>query len=527
MIDILPTLVPLPVLLPLIGAGLALVLSKHSRAQNLVSILTLSAVMIIAFILLFGVDSNGPQVVAIGGWQPPVGIVLVADRLSALMLVVSSLVTLCVLVYALSQDANDDSNETPISVFNPSYLVLCAGVANAFLAGDLFNLYVGFEMFLLASYVLLTLGATAERIRAGVTYVVVSLVSSVIFLTAIGIIYAATGTVNMAQLSERIGDLPADVQMILHVLLLLGFGIKAAIFPLSFWLPDSYPTAPAPVTAVFAGLLTKVGIYAIIRTETLLFAESSLRVPLLIAAALTMLIGILGAIAQSEIKRIVSFTLVSHIGYMLFGVALGTSVGLSAAIYYTVHHIIVQTALFLAIGMVEMRGGSTSTRSLGGLMVLSPALSIIFFIPALNLSGIPPFSGFIGKVALFAAGFSDHDWLAILLIVAGTLTSLLTLYVIGRTFNLAFWRDPADAEEPNEELVSEFSERKKTLLAGKTWKSQIGVPGPMVAATSAVVLASIILTIGAAPLWDLSNRAADNLQTPINYVSTVLGGDDS
>ena len=160
-------------------------------------------------------------------------------------------------------------------------------------------------------------------------------------------------------------------------------------------------------------------------------------------------------------------------------------------------------------------------------MVLSPALSIIFFIPALNLSGIPPFSGFIGKVALFAAGFSDHDWLAISLIVAGTLTSLLTLYVIGRTFNLAFWRDPADAEEPNEGLVSEFSERKKTLLAGKTWKSQIGVPGPMVAATSAVVLASIILTIGAAPLWDLSNRAADNLQTPINYVSTVLGGDDS
>src|SRR5699024_10855566 len=260
---------------------------------------------------------------AIGGWQPPAGIVLVADRLSSLMLIVSSLVTLCVLVYALSQDANDDSNETPISVFNPSYLVLCAGIAHSFLAGDLFHLYVGFEM---------TLGATAERIRAGVTYVIISLVSSVIFLAAIGIIYAATGTVNMAQLAERLSQLPADVQMILHVMLLLGFGIKAAIFPLSFWLPDSYPTAPAPVTAVFAGLLTKVGIYAIIRTETLMFAESSLRVPLLIAAGLTMLVGILGAIAQSEIKRIVSFTLVSHIGYMLFGVALGTNVGLSAAI---------------------------------------------------------------------------------------------------------------------------------------------------------------------------------------------------
>ena len=324
MIDLLPVLVPLPVLLPLLGAGIALILSKHTRMQNLVSVAILVAVMVIATIILFGVDMHGPQVVAIGGWQPPAGIVLVADRLSALMLIVSSLVTLCVLVYALSQDANDDSNETPISVFNPSYLVLCAGIANSFLAGDLFNLYVGFEMFLVASYVLLTLGATAERIRAGVTYVIISLVSSVIFLAAIGIIYAACGTVNMAQLSQRLSELPADVQMILHVMLLLGFGIKAAIFPLSFWLPDSYPTAPAPVTAVFAGLLTKVGIYAIIRTETLLFAESSLRVPLLIAAGLTMLVGILGAIAQSEIKRIVSFTLVSHIGYMLFGVALGT-----------------------------------------------------------------------------------------------------------------------------------------------------------------------------------------------------------
>ncbi|RAF55814.1 Na+/H+ antiporter subunit D, partial [Burkholderia multivorans] len=184
-------------------------------------LLTLSAVMVIAVVLLVGVDQEGPQVVAIAGWEAPAGIVLVADRLSTLMLVVSCLVTLAVLIYALSQDASDYSDETPISVFNPSYLILCAGVANAFLAGDLFNLYVGFEMLLLASYVLLTLGATAERIRAGVTYVVVSLVSSVIFLTAIGVIYAATGTVNMAQLAERLDQLPPDVQMILHVLLLI------------------------------------------------------------------------------------------------------------------------------------------------------------------------------------------------------------------------------------------------------------------------------------------------------------------
>lgn len=159
-------------------------------------------------------------------------------------------------------------------------------------------------------------------------------------------------------------------------------------------------------------------------------------------------------------------------------------------------------------------------------MVLSPVLTIIFFIPALNLSGIPPFSGFIGKVALFLAGFDDHAWLPTVLIVAGTVTSLLTLYVIGRTFNLAFWRDPADVEEPNADLVDEFSERKKTLLAGRKWTSQIGVPPAMVVATSVVVIASIALTLGAEPLWGMANRAAENLQTPVDYITNVLGDED-
>src|SRR5699024_7837561 len=208
------------------------ILSKNTRAQNIVSVGILCAVMVIATLILIGTDANGPQVVAIGGWQPPAGIVLVADRLSSLMLIVSSLVTLCVLAYALSQDANDDPNETPISVFTPSYLVVCAGIANSFLAGDLFNLYVGFEMFVVASYVLLTLGATGGRIRAGVSYVIIALVASLIFLAASGIIYAAAGTVYMAQLPQRLSQRPADVQMTLHVTPLLGFGIKAAIFPL-------------------------------------------------------------------------------------------------------------------------------------------------------------------------------------------------------------------------------------------------------------------------------------------------------
>ena len=299
------------------------------------------------------------------------------------------------------------------------------------------------------------------------------------------------------------------------------------MFPLSFWLPDSYPTAPAPVTAVFAGLLTKVGIYAIIRTETVLFAVSDLRAPLLVIAGLTLLVGILGAIAQSDIKRILSFTLVSHIGYMLFGVAMGTHLGLTAAIYYTLHHIVAQTAMFLAIGLLELRAGSTSLRKIGGLSTLAPVISILYLIPALNLAGIPPFSGFIGKVALFDAGFHSSDWLVGSLVAVGTLTSLLTLYVIGKSWNLGFWRDPADADEPTPALVAEAKERRDSLARTGAWRSSVRPPSLMTAATAAMVVVSCMLTVLAQPLWQVSSRAAQGLIGPDTYTSVVLNNDEA
>ncbi|WP_051297441.1 Na+/H+ antiporter subunit D [Brevibacterium album] len=527
MSEYLGQLLALPVVLPLLAAAATLVFQRNARAQLVITAVALTVNAALSIVLLIGVDYHGTQVLAVGGWALPWGIALVADRLAVLMLVVSSIVTLGVYIYAAGQEMAETelSDDTPVSIFNPAYLILCAGVSNAFLAGDLFNLYVGFEMLLAASYVLLTLGATTERIRAGVTYIVISLVSSVLFLSAIALIYGATGTVNIAQLAERISELPGDIQLILHISLLLGFGVKAAVFPLSFWLPDSYPTAPAPVTAVFAGLLTKVGIYAIIRTETVLFAAQDLRVPLLVIAGLTLLVGILGAIAQSDIKRMLSFTLVSHIGYMLFGVAMGTVEGVHAAIYYTLHHIVAQTALFLAIGLIEMRGGSTSFRKLGGMATLAPTVSILYLIPALNLAGIPPFSGFIGKVALFDAGFSTRDWLVVVLIVAGTLTSLLTLYVIGKSWNLAFWREPADAEEPTEVLVEEAAQRRELLLTGRKWRPSVRMPQLMIGATACMVAVSCMLTVLAAPLWEVSGRAAENLRGSQTYSSSVLGSD--
>src|SRR5690606_22665869 len=210
---------------------------------------------------------------------------------------------------------------------------------------------------------------------------------------------------------------------------------------MSGWLPDSYPTAPAPITAVFAGLLTKVGIYAIIRTQTLLFPTSRFEDLLLWAALLTMIVGILGAIVQDDIKRMLSFTLVSHIGYMLFGIAVGSTIGLAAAIFYVVHHILIQTTLFLVTGLIERVGGSSDTARLGDLARISPVVGILFFIPAMNLGGIPPFTGFLGKVGLLQAGVDHGSWLAMVVVVGAVVTSLLTLYAVARVWGRAFWSE--------------------------------------------------------------------------------------
>ncbi|POH60445.1 Na+/H+ antiporter subunit D [Cryobacterium zongtaii] len=513
-------LVPLVVAIPLLGAALTLALGRRSRYQVAVSVLSLAAVVVISAILLVLVDQQGPAVVHVGDWQAPWGIVLVVDRLSAIMLIVSALMLLGVLLFAVGQGIVEGDQETPVSIFHPTYLVLAAGLFNAFIAGDLFNMYVGFEMLLSASYVLLTLGGTGARIRAGVTYIVVSLVSSILFLSAIALIYGATGTVTLALLAERIPELPGDVQLILGLMLLIAFSVKAAVFPLSFWLPDSYPTAPAPVTAVFAGLLTKVGVYAILRTQTLLFPDNRLQVPLMIVALLTMVIGILGALAQADIKRLLSFTLVSHIGYMIFGIAIGTEAAIAATIYYVVHHIMIQTTLFLCAGLIERIGGTTSLARLGGMLKAAPFVAILFFIGALNLGGIPPFSGFLGKVALFDAGVQVGGGLNYLLLAGGAATSLLTLYALARAWNMAFWRPRRDVENYDSAMLNALQDDphdEGTVLTKTT--------SPLMTAATATMLAlTVCLTVFAGPAFDLAARAAANIEEPSTYIDAVFPG---
>ena len=529
----------LPVLLPLLGAALTLVARRHRRVQVAVSLAVLAAGVGVAVFLMWRTHLDGPIALWIGAWPEPLGITLVADRLSGLMLLVSSVVILFVLVFAIGQGVADGDEGSPLAIYFPTYLVLSAGVSNAFLAGDLFNLFVSFEMLLFASFVLLTLGGSGTRIRAGTTYVIVSMVSSFLFLVAIAATYAAAGTVNLAQLSLRLPEVDSTVALALQLMLLTVFGIKAAVFPMSAWLPDSYPSAPVPVSAVFAGLLTKVGVYAIIRTQFLLFPDSPLHTLIMGVGLLTMIVGILGAVAQPGIKRMLSFTLVSHIGYMLFGIGLATEAGLSAAVFYIAHHITVQTALFLITGLIERAGGSTVIDRLGGLAAGAPVLAFLFFVPAMNLAGIPPFSGFVGKVGLIQAGVAEGSAMAWALVIASVVTSLLTLYAIAKTWSYAFWRPRATEEHPTLEIpaltpswgrlsdaigASVMAERPSTPISPPSAQVPVRreMPPAMFGGATAVVAFSIGLSVFAGPLFTYSDAAAQQMLDPVGYVHAVL-----
>jgi len=335
------------------------------------------------------------------------------------------------------------------------------------------------------------------------TYVVISLLASSLFITALAVIYAATGTVNMADLAGRIAELPTGVQGTFAVMLLVVFGIKAALFPLFFWLPDSYPTAPSAVTAVFAGLLTKVGVYAIIRTQTLLF-PSDVRPDtlMLVMAGATMLVGILGAIAQDDVKRILSFNIVSHIGYMIMGLALFTVAGLAAAIFYVIHHIVAKTTLFLTGGLIEHVGGSSRLSRLGDMVRKAPVLAVLFLVPALSLAGIPPLSGFVPKVGLVDAGLALDSYA---IVAVSLLVSLLTLFSLIKIWASAFWNPVSQAPEDAGHAVG-----------------RLGGPLLMVAPTAALLVLGLVIAGAAGPLYDLSTRAATDLLDPASYIQAVL-----
>ncbi|MEO5724684.1 MAG: Na+/H+ antiporter subunit D [Ilumatobacteraceae bacterium] len=492
-------LVPLTIVLPLLGAGLSILTGRWRSVQRAIGLSVLSATTTISVVLLIAADRSGPIVAHAGAWRAPLGITLVVDRLSAIMLTVGSLMLLAVLVYAIGQPGAERHHVG----FQSVYLILAAGVAGSFTTGDLFNLFVSFEVMLTASYVLLTLGGKREQVRSGMTYVVISLIASTLFITALALIYAATGTVNMADLAVKMRTLPVGVREAFAVLLVAVFGVKAALFPLFSWLPDSYPVAPGPVTAVFAGLLTKVGVYALIRSETLLFpAGSRPTTLLLVAAGLTMALGILGAIAQDDVKRLLSFNIVSHIGYIVMGLALFSVAGLAAGIFYAVHHILAMTTLFLVGGLIEHVGGSSRMSELGNMVRSAPVVAVLFLIPALSLAGVPPLSGFVPKFALIDAGFQSRQYV---IVVVSLVVSLLTLYSMMKIWIGVFW-SPATVPPGGH-----------THSVGRS-----GGPLLMIAPTAALFAAGLVVAAAAGPIYRLCARAATELLDPSAYIAAVL-----
>lgn len=493
-------LVPLPVVIPLVAAAICILVGRWRVVQRFVAVTALTATTGVSIALLVGADRNGPLVMHSGGWEAPLGITLVVDRLAGLMLTVGSIMLLAVLIYAIGQPGAERDHVG----FQSVYMILAAGVGASFVVGDLFTLFVAFEMMLTASYVLLTIGGGRQQVRSGMTYVVISLIASTLFVVALALIYASTGTVNMADLSSKMADLPPGVAEFIAVLLIVVFGIKAGLFPLFFWLPDAYPVAPGPVTAVFAGLLTKVGVYAMIRSQMVIVPDFARPQSLmLVLAGLTMIVGILGAIAQDDIKRILSFNIVSHIGFMVMGLALFSEPGLAATVLYIVHHIVAKTTLFLTSGLVEHAGGSSQLSRLGEMVRTTPVIAALFLVPALALAGVPPLSGFVPKLGLTRAGFEVGQYA---IVIVSLVASLLTVLSLIKIWAGAFWSPAGDTPD------------RTPLKVGR-----LGGPLLMVAPTIALAGLSLAIAFAAGPLYDLCRRAAAELLDRSQYVVAVLG----
>lgn len=477
----------LVVAIPLLGAAVSAMARRNIAIQRVVGILSTGGVLLLSAILLLEADRGGPVVSALGGWGSPIGISLVVDRFSALLLVASAIMVLAVLVYSISQLGRDVLDWW----FHPKYLALTTGVAIALTTADLFSLFVGFEVLLIASYTLLTVRSGSRQVRSTMTYVVVNMVASALFLIAVSLAYGVTGTLDMADMAGRLERVDPDLSTALSAMTLVVFGIKAALFPLYMWLPDSYPTAPAPVTALFAGLLTKVGVYAIFRTQTLVFdAGSDL---LLVVAGATMFLGVVGAMAQRDVKRILSFHIISQIGYMIMGLGLASALGVAAGIAYVVNQIIVKTGLFLVAGEIEFENGDSGLDAGGGLAERRPWLALSFGLLALSLAGAPPFAGFVLKYALVREAISLGHWL-----VAGValFVSFLTLFSMLKIWAGVFWGEPA----------------------GDGGRARLG----MRAATASVAALSVFVAVWAGGLVDLSTRASVEIADPLVYATAVL-----
>jgi multicomponent Na+:H+ antiporter subunit D len=494
-------LLVLPIVIPMATAVLALLVRTHRSVERCVSIVGAAALFAASVALLAAVWSDGTLAGQMGNWPAPFGITLVADLFSAVMVLIAGLTGFLIAVYALA----DIDAERERFGFHSLYHVLLGGVCGAFLTGDLFNLYVWFEVMLIASFSLIALGGERAQLDGAVKYAAINLVSTILLLTAIGLLYGATGTLNMAELHHAVrGVENQGLISAIAVLFLVAFGIKAAVFPLFFWLPASYHTPPVVVAAIFSALMTKVGVYALIRVFTLIFTQdvAFTHTLLLIVAGLTMITGVLGAAAHDDVRRILSFHIVSQIGYMILGLALFTPLALAGAVFYLIHHIIVKANLFLIGGVMRRVGGSFGLERLGGLYRSRPLLAVLFLVPALSLAGFPPLSGFWAKLILIKASLELEQYL---IAATALVVGLLTIYSMTKIWTQAFWK-PEPTPTPSIQPAAGPAEMALRLA-------------PI------AFLAAMTVTIGLwpEPFVNAAARAAGELFDPRPYLFAVLG----
>jgi len=502
-----------PILLPLF-AGLALLLSARLdaraglRVQRGIALAATAALLPIAALLLARVDDGVYQVYALGDWAAPFGIVLVLDRLSALLLALTAALALPTLLYALR------GSDTAGRHFHALFQFQLLGLNGAFLTGDLFNLFVFFEVLLIASYALLLHGQGPARSRAGLHYVVLNLTGSSLFLFAVGTLYGITGTLNMADMAVRVARAGAGEAPLLRaaaLLLLVVFALKAALLPLYFWLPRAYAAARAPVAALFA-IMTKVGVYAILRVYTLIFgAEAGMladvALPWLWPLGLaTLVLGAIGALAATELRGLIAYLVIISVGTLLAAIGLGSTAVLGAALYYLLHTTLVTGGLFLLAGSIRRQRGTHGDH----LLEIAPPLSqpglfgVLFFIAAVAVVGMPPLSGFVGKLQLLAAtapgdGISGTQtaWYWGVLLGGG----LLALIALSRAGSRLFWRTE-DAP----------------AVAGRADRLRV-------AAAVLLIGASPLLSLFAAPVTAYTRATAGQLADPSGYIRAVLGHD--
>ncbi|MBK5935347.1 MAG: Na+/H+ antiporter subunit D [Halorhodospira halophila] len=495
--------VAIPVLLPLLLGAVSLAVHRHLTVQRWLGVLGTGALLASTLWLLHTVWHEGVVVMHMGDWKAPFGITLVADLLGAIMAVLTGIMGFATAVYSTATTPRGHEHYGHWPLLH----LLLAGVAGAFLTGDVFNLYVWFEVMLVASFALLILGGERAQMEGAIKYVTLNLLSSMIFLSAVGITYGLVGTLNMADMAVKLAEVDQPgLVTVLAAMYMVSFGIKAGAFPLFFWLPASYHTPPIAISALFAGLLTKVGVYALYRVFTLIFTQEVAYTHeiLLWAAGFTMITGVLGAAYHYEVRRILSFHIISQIGYMIMGLALFTPLALIGGVFYIAHHIIVKTNLFLVAGVAYRMLGSYELRDLGGLYKHRPFLGLLFAVPALSLAGLPPLSGFIAKLIVIWAGVEQASWG---IVFVALLTGLLTLYSMTKIWQEAFWHGVPEHVQDTSVLTGE---RRDPGL----WAMYLPIAG--------LALLTLFIGLYAQPLYELAEASAKQLLDPQVYIDAVL-----